>query len=74
MKTAALLSPPQLPLQPLSAITNTTLSITSHPVPKAAFDATAFFRGKVLTWVYGFLSNEHSSVQLLSGVQVFATP
>ena len=27
-----------------------------------------------LSWVYGFLSNEHSSVQSLSGVQVFATP
>ena len=48
MKTAALLSPPQLPLQPLSATTNTTLSTISHPVPKPAFDATGFFQGNVL--------------------------
>ena len=47
MKTTVLLSPLQLPLQLLSATTNTTLS-TSHPVTKPAFDATGFFRGNVL--------------------------
>ena len=48
MKTTVLLSPLQLPLQLLSATTNTTLSTTSHPVTKPAFDATGFFRGNVL--------------------------
>ena len=73
MKTAVLLSPPRLPLQLLSATTllykRPHILCQSQPLMQPVS-----FKEMSLPWVRDFLSNQLSSVQSLSHVQLFATP